>query len=670
MFRANGQLAELPSCLLRAAEVRLARGNLTGAEQAADEAAALFTHQRRERLGGRTPPTWPCRSGPGARGCRIAWSTSCAAPPTSSTTTAGSAEALRLPTGRDPPPGGGQGPAVTPPDAPLRRAVRLGRTRTASCWPTSTRVAARQRRRPGQRRAGPSPAGCASPSPPRPGSARWRPGRTPPVTATTSPSSVLASPSTTAGRVSCSARIEATRLMSSRMPMLRPPDDEAMAAMLTELRSLGVRIADAATPTSRRIEDEHQRILLERRVLHHARGARGDRAAEPASWERELARRARHARPPPAAGLRPRRRSAVVVSVWRGRAHPARPRPRRPTSAGDSTRSRSPSIVSTAGRARPRRAAPPTSCSTWPPPSWPAQLLPAEIADGRRRRSSSCRPRGSTTCRGGCCRRSPAAPSRSTRRSRAWAKAEQMRASTACRSTAATVRPGSIAGPGLAHAAAEVDALRRLLRLAGRARAARRDRRALRSSSSRGSDVVHFACHGSFRTDNPMFSSLGLDDGPLVVYDFERLQPAPRDGGAVGVQPGQRPGAAGRFAARSRRRPDRARRGATSSPRWSPISDSSSVEVMSVVHRAMAAGAAPAAALACASGRAQRAVGRGHRRLVRRPRRVGPPPARPAPGGRGPGGEELRHIAYQRAVKLLPIDVNVRRPERGFRDGS
>ena len=30
-------------------------------------------------------------------------------------------------------------------------------------------------------------------------------------------------------------------------------------------------------------------------------------------------------------------------------------------------------------------------------------------------------------------------------------------------------------------------------------------------------DLVHIACHGQFRTDNPMFSSLQLADGPLIV---------------------------------------------------------------------------------------------------------------------------------------------------------
>src|SRR5204863_1255818 len=42
-----------------------------------------------------------------------------------------------------------------------------------------------------------------------------------------------------------------------------------------------------------------------------------------------------------------------------------------------------------------------------------------------------------------------------------------------------------------------------------------------------GAWLAHIAAHGSFRADNPMFSSILLDDGPLTVHDFERLGRAP-----------------------------------------------------------------------------------------------------------------------------------------------
>lgn len=43
-----------------------------------------------------------------------------------------------------------------------------------------------------------------------------------------------------------------------------------------------------------------------------------------------------------------------------------------------------------------------------------------------------------------------------------------------------------------------------------------------------GARVVHFAAHGTFRADSPLFSALRLDDGPLTVYDLERLRRGPR----------------------------------------------------------------------------------------------------------------------------------------------
>jgi tetratricopeptide (TPR) repeat protein len=56
-----------------------------------------------------------------------------------------------------------------------------------------------------------------------------------------------------------------------------------------------------------------------------------------------------------------------------------------------------------------------------------------------------------------------------------------------------------------------------------------------------GAQLVHIAAHGSFRADSPLFSALRLDDGPLTVYDLERLRRGPRqlvlsscDSGVVG----------------------------------------------------------------------------------------------------------------------------------------
>jgi tetratricopeptide (TPR) repeat protein len=42
-----------------------------------------------------------------------------------------------------------------------------------------------------------------------------------------------------------------------------------------------------------------------------------------------------------------------------------------------------------------------------------------------------------------------------------------------------------------------------------------------------GSGVAHLATHGRLSADNPLFSDLRLSDGPLLVYDLERLERPP-----------------------------------------------------------------------------------------------------------------------------------------------
>jgi CHAT domain-containing protein len=42
-----------------------------------------------------------------------------------------------------------------------------------------------------------------------------------------------------------------------------------------------------------------------------------------------------------------------------------------------------------------------------------------------------------------------------------------------------------------------------------------------------GAWLAHIAAHGTFRADSQFFSALQLDDGPLTVYDLERLDRAP-----------------------------------------------------------------------------------------------------------------------------------------------
>jgi tetratricopeptide (TPR) repeat protein len=83
-----------------------------------------------------------------------------------------------------------------------------------------------------------------------------------------------------------------------------------------------------------------------------------------------------------------------------------------------------------------------------------------------------------------------------------------------------------VAGPRLRHAAREVrevDALRPgATVLHGKAGTAEATLAALD-----GAALAHLACHGHFRADSPLFSSLELADGPLNVYELQRLKRAP-----------------------------------------------------------------------------------------------------------------------------------------------
>jgi tetratricopeptide (TPR) repeat protein len=87
-------------------------------------------------------------------------------------------------------------------------------------------------------------------------------------------------------------------------------------------------------------------------------------------------------------------------------------------------------------------------------------------------------------------------------------------------------RTALVTGPGLASQGAEVEPLRD--RYPGAAMLGRGSATAERVLGALdGAWLAHIAAHGSFRADNPMFSSILLDDGPLTVHDFERLGRAP-----------------------------------------------------------------------------------------------------------------------------------------------
>ena len=94
----------------------------------------------------------------------------------------------------------------------------------------------------------------------------------------------------------------------------------------------------------------------------------------------------------------------------------------------------------------------------------------------------------------------------------------------------AALKPGPtaalVAGPDLPGAVDEVSRIARIY-AKHRRRTGRNARADLVLSDIEGSDVAHLAAHGTFRFDNPSFSSLQMHDGPLTVYDFEQIRTPP-----------------------------------------------------------------------------------------------------------------------------------------------
>lgn len=80
-------------------------------------------------------------------------------------------------------------------------------------------------------------------------------------------------------------------------------------------------------------------------------------------------------------------------------------------------------------------------------------------------------------------------------------------------------RVTAVAGPGLALAGAEVQAVAGLWPGGRAVPPAEGSARGL-AEAMVGNDVVHVAAHGAHNHDNPLFSSLRLADGPLYAYDI------------------------------------------------------------------------------------------------------------------------------------------------------
>jgi tetratricopeptide (TPR) repeat protein len=167
-----------------------------------------------------------------------------------------------------------------------------------------------------------------------------------------------------------------------------------------------------------------------------------------------------------------------------------------------------------------------------------------------------------------------------------------------CRARPATRAAGAlvVCGPGLPLAEAEGRAVAACyadatLLVGGRATVGAVE------DAMRRVDVAHLVCHGSFSSGNPMFSSLRLADGPMFVYDLERLSPPPHVVVLSACSAGIHATPAGKEIL-----------GLTASllatgPRAviaasvAVLDATSTVDFMSELHRALAAGTGPAEAL-------------------------------------------------------------------------
>jgi CHAT domain-containing protein len=159
--------------------------------------------------------------------------------------------------------------------------------------------------------------------------------------------------------------------------------------------------------------------------------------------------------------------------------------------------------------------------------------------------------------------------------------------------------PGSVvavAGPGLRRAEAEVAQVAQTwpgcvtLRTDQATAAAFLDHIA-------GAQLVHVAAHGRHQRENPLFSSIRLADGPVVGYDLDRVPDPPQqvvlsacDLGQATVRPGDEALGLTRAFLHSGT--------STVISGVAKVSDRGAADLMADYHRRLAAGAAPAYALA------------------------------------------------------------------------
>jgi tetratricopeptide (TPR) repeat protein len=391
------------------------------------------------------------------------------------------------------------------------------------------------------------------------------------------------------------ARIEATRVMAARSPSIRPPADPELARLLAELRSVEQDLADSSVAGDKRNEAESVHARIERDIRRRSRAARGDSttriglqgeidSALALLDDRQLLAHARldgRLYAVSVAGGRARlhdlgslddvteRLEAVTFSLHRLNR----------IQGSDESRLAAAEMLYAFADELAEIVLPPIVAESFDPvvivPTAILHDVPWGLLPPLAGRAVSVNPSVS-----------------------AWGRAEgtlRRRRGTLHDG----IQAGFVAGPGLEFADVEVKHLAGgyvdpVVLIGEDATVV-----ACAGLLSRA-ELVHIACHGSFRRDNPMFSSLHVADGPLNVYDLESLDQLPvvvvlsscSVANAKVVQGGSLLGLANAFTTLG---------SASVVAPLTPISDAASVTVMDRLHRELVAGADPAAALAVAT---------------------------------------------------------------------
>jgi CHAT domain-containing protein len=108
--------------------------------------------------------------------------------------------------------------------------------------------------------------------------------------------------------------------------------------------------------------------------------------------------------------------------------------------------------------------------------------------------------------------------------------------------------------------------------------------------------VLHLACHAHFRSDNPAFSALYLVDGPLALHELAQWRLTTDLAVLSACETGRGQLAAGDEVLGLTRTLRRAGVREVLASLW-PVQDEATAELMAGLHRALAGGLPPAAAL-------------------------------------------------------------------------